>query len=158
MARGFFVSAEDRNPSREEIFRKTIALKENSVDFVVALESALCIHEFAYNGNRALWIAVARGTRIPSVGFPVRDIQPDSAMYMRGVETREFNGVKVQVYSAARTVTYLVKHRDLVGLTRARNAIKECLYWNKCNEQELLHYARLNRVHDIVKQYVRELN
>ena len=44
-------------------------------DFVVALESALRIHEFSTATPHVLWIAMRRGARTPKVDFPLKIVR-----------------------------------------------------------------------------------
>ena len=50
-------------------------LVARGTDFVVALESALRIHEFSTATPHELWIAMRRGARTPKVDFPLKIVR-----------------------------------------------------------------------------------
>ena len=133
---------------------EAIVLKKRSAEFVIALESALRVPGCTSATPHALWSAVPRGARTPSVDFPVEVVRTDAAGYNEGKEDHEFNGVHVQVYSAARTVADLFKFRRRVGLDLALEALKSGLSQKKFSVDELMRYARMNRVANVIRPYV----
>lgn len=133
---------------------EAVVLKKRSVDFVVALESALRVHDFTAATPHALWIAVPRGARAPAVDFPVEVVHVDTAAYKEGIEERKFAGVCVQVYSAARTVADLFKFRRRLGLDLALDALKTGLSRKMFNVDDLMRYARLDRVANVIRPYL----
>ena len=150
LSRGVYATAGAGNVAMVE----AVVLKKRSVDFVLALESALRVHDFTSATPHALWIAMPRGARTPSVDFPVEVVHVDASAYQKGVEVHEFNGVRVRVYSAARTVADLFKFRGRVGLDLALDALKTGLSRRMFSVDELMRYARLNRVANVIRPYV----
>lgn len=133
---------------------EAIVLKKRSAEFVIALESALRVHGFTSATPHALWIAVPRGSRMPSVDFPIEVVRTDAEGYNKGKEEHVFDGVRIQVYSAARTVADLFKFRRRVGLDLALEALKSGLSLKKFSVDELMRYARMNRVANVIRPYV----
>ena len=74
--------------------------------------------------------------------------------YGKGIEVHEFNGVRVQVYSAARTVADLFKFRGRVGLDLAIESLKTGLSKKIFSVDELMRFARLNRMANVIRPYV----
>ena len=133
---------------------EAIVLKKRATEFVVALESALRVHDFTSATPHALWIAIPRGSRTPAVDFPIEVIHANASAYRKGIEVHEFNGVRVQVYSAARTVADLFKFRGRVGLDLAIESLKTGLSKKIFSVDELMRFARLNRVANVIRPYV----
>lgn len=71
-----------------------------------------------------------------------------------GVEEHEFNGTRVRVCSAAKTVADLFKFRNKVGLKIALEALKEGPRQNRFNAVELMKAARADRVANVILPYV----
>lgn len=133
---------------------EAIILKKRAVDFVITLESALRVHDFTSATPHALWIAVPRGARTPAVDFPIEVVRLDPMTYKEGVEEHEFGGVRIPVCSPARTIADLFKFRGRVGLDLALDALKVVLSKKMASVDELMRYARLNRVANIIRPYV----
>lgn len=149
LARGIYAKAgEAYSPMIE-----AVVFAKRGVDFVVSLESALRFHEFTYATPHALWVAIKRGSRRPASDSPIEYITLD-ATYEVGVETHDVDGVKVKVYSAARTVADLFKFRNRVGLEIAIVALKEGLKKKLFTVDELIKYAKLCRVQKIIAPYI----
>lgn len=150
LARGVYATLGAGNVSMVE----AVVLQKRAVDFVVALESALRVHNFTSATPHALWIAVPKGARRPVVEFPVEVIHTDSSIYSEGIEIHEFAGIRVRVYCSARTVADLFKYRSRVGLDLALDALKTGLAKGMFSVDELMHYARIDRVSNILRPYV----
>lgn len=97
---------------------------------------------------------LSRGARVPTVDFPIEVVYANASAYGKGIEVHEFNGVHVQVYSAARTVADLFKFRGRVGLDLAIESLKTGLSKKIFSVDELMRYARLNRVANVIRPYV----
>lgn len=129
-------------------------LAKRGTDFVVALESALRVQDFSTATPHALWIAIGQGVKTPAVPFPLSVVRVTDAALRFGVEEREFNGTRVRVYSAAKTVADLFKFRNKVGLEIALEALKEGLRQNRFNADELMKAARVDRVANVILPYL----
>ena len=150
LARGVYAEAGAGNVSMVE----AAVLARRGTDFVLSLESALRVHDFTSATPHALWVAIRRGARRPSVDFPLEVVVVDRAAYEDGVEEREIAGVGVRVYSAAKTVADLFKFRSRVGLDLAIEALKEGFRLNLFSVDELMRFARTDRVKNVVLPYV----
>ena len=129
-------------------------LAKRGTDFVLSLESALRFHDFTTATPHALWVSIRRGTRRPSVGFPIEVTAVDRETYLEGVEEHDVAGVGVRVYSAAKTVADLFKFRSRVGLELALGALKEGFRRNLFSVDELMRFARVDRVKNVMLPYV----
>jgi len=129
-------------------------LAKRGTDFVLSLESALRFHDFTTATPHALWVSIRRGTRRPSVVFPIEVTAVDRETYLEGVEEHDVAGVVVRVYSAAKTVADLFKFRSRVGLELALGALKEGFRRNLFSVDELMRFARVDRVKNVMLPYV----
>ena len=101
-------------------------LAAKQTDFVVCLLSALRIHEFTTQLPTSLWIAVRQGARMPSIApWPLSCIHLNKTPYEYGIEEHEIDGLKIKVYSAAKTVADCFKFRNKSGLDVALEALRE---------------------------------
>lgn len=129
-------------------------LAQKGTDFVVSLESALQMHGFSNATPHAVWIAMKRGARRPAVDFPLEVLRVHEDALRFGVEERHFDGMRVNVYSAAKTVADLFKFRTRVGLDVALGALKEGLRRRLFSVDELMCAADVDRVKAVVSPYV----
>jgi predicted transcriptional regulator of viral defense system len=68
---------------------------------VVCLATALLFHKVGTQLPREVWLAVPRGTRVPSFAFPpVRVTRIVPALFELGVEEHDIEGGKVRVYAS----------------------------------------------------------
>ena len=63
-------------------------------------------------------------------------------------------GVPVRVYSLPKTVADCFRYRNKIGLDVALEALRECLRSRRCPRDEIHHYARINRVENVMRPYM----
>jgi predicted transcriptional regulator of viral defense system len=117
---------------------------------VACLSTALLFHDLGTQLPREVWLAVPRGTRIPSFAYPpIRVTRIAPALFDLGIEEHRIEGVVVRVYSVARTVVDCFRFRNKVGLDVAMEALIEARRSQRLDLTELDRVAkalRLNRV------------
>ena len=150
LARGVYLTEQDVDFAHLELE----VLARKGADFVVTLESALQMHGFSDATPHAVWIAMKRGSRRPAVDFPLEVVRVHEDALRFGVEERHFDGMRVSVYSAAKTVADLFKFRARVGLDVALGALKEGLRRRLFPVDELMRAADVDRVRALVLPYV----
>lgn len=75
---------------------------------VFCLLTALQFHGLATQLPRQVWIAMPRGSHSPRIDYPpIRMVQRAGCAHLAGVEEHLCNGVKVRIYSPAKTVRLL---------------------------------------------------
>ena len=129
-------------------------LARRGVEFVVALESALRVHDFTSAIPHELCIAMKRGARKPEVGFPLKVVRVDELALKYGAEPTTINGCEVKVYSAAKTVADLFKFRRQVGMEVALEALKNGLRRKLFTVDQLLEAAKVDRVQQVIMPYL----
>ena len=122
---------------------------------VVALESALRIHDFTTALPSTVYWAVQKGAQAPRVDFPCTVLRISGSAYDFAVERHEItDGLTIKVYSAAKTVADLFKFRSRVGVDVAIEALREGLGKRKFTVDQLVDCARVDRVHAVISPYV----
>lgn len=62
------------------------------------------------------------------------------------------------VYSPAKTVADCFKYRNKIGLDLAIEALRDCWERRLCAADELLLFARINRVANVMRPYMESLS
>lgn len=123
-------------------------------DCVIALESALRVHNFTTAVPHSMWVALPRGVRRPSMDFPIEVVLIERGAYSDGIVERCIAGVQVRVYSPAKTVADLFKFRSRTGLDLAIEAMKEGIRLNLFTIDELMRHALIDRVGNVILPYL----
>jgi predicted transcriptional regulator of viral defense system len=122
---------------------------------VICLLSALGVHGIGTQLSPEVWIAIDRRARVPRVrGLPLRVIRFSGPAFTEGIEVRRIEGESVRVYSVAKTVADLFKHRDKVGIEVAIEALREAWRAKKLTIAELDRIAVVDRVDRVMRPYV----
>ena len=94
---------------------------------IVCLLTALRIHELTTESPFEVWMAIGEKDRKPKIDYPpIRIVRPSGQSLSYGVEQRKIEGVKVSVYSSAKTVADCFKYRNKIGLDVAIEALRDC--------------------------------
>jgi predicted transcriptional regulator of viral defense system len=93
---------------------------------VICLLSALRFHRLTTQNPIEIWMAIGVKAWRPRLAHPpLRLIYLSAASLGDGVEEHEVDGVKVKVFSAARTVVDCFRFRSKVGIDVAVEALRE---------------------------------
>ena len=124
----------------------------------MALLSALNFHELGTQNPFEVWLAIDRKARRPSIDYPpIRFVTMSHTGLGEGVERHEIDGVTVTVFCPAKTVADCFKYRNKIGLEVALEALKAGWQARKFTMDELLKYARLCRVANVMQPYMESL-
>lgn len=125
---------------------------------VVCLLSALQFHELTLELPADVWLAFPRGGSLPHASdMLLRTFQMSEETFSEGIETHVIEGVNVRVYSAAKTVADCFKFRSQVGTSVAYEALKNAWTQRKATPSDLVRYAKLCRVHNVMRPYLETL-
>ena len=125
---------------------------------VVCLLSALSFHEIGTQSPRQIWMAIARGSRVPKTTHqPVRVVTFSGSAFTEGVEKHEIEGISVRVYSGAKTIADCFKYRNKLGLDVAIEALRDVVRTRKANVDELLRFADICRVRNVMTPYLESI-
>ncbi|MHB8637547.1 MAG: type IV toxin-antitoxin system AbiEi family antitoxin domain-containing protein [Fimbriimonadaceae bacterium] len=123
-------------------------------DAVIALISALAYHEIGTQLPYQTWIALPAKTWKPQMGRSLRIVKLTEPYYSAGIEQHEIEGVRVKIYSAAKTVADCFRMRSKVGYDTAVEALRDGWRERKFTLDELMHFAKLNRVERVMRPYI----
>ena len=122
---------------------------------IVCLLSALSYYEIGTQNPHQIWMAIDRAMRKPKVDYPpIRIFRFSGPSLKEGIEEKKIEGVSVQVYNPAKTVADCFKYRNKVGIDVAIEALKECWRSRRCEIDELIYYAKICRVRNIMQPYM----
>lgn len=141
------------HPGSEHESLATVATKVPQAVF--CLLTALQFHELTTQLPRQVWIAMPRGSHVPRIDYPpIKMVQMTGGVYSEGIETVERDGVKLRVYSVAKTVADCFKHRNKIGLDVALEALKDVRAKRRATADDLWRYAKLCRVANVMRPYL----
>ena len=131
----------------------TIAAK--TPDAVFCLLTALQFHELTTQLPRQIWIAMPRGSHPPRIDYPpLKLVQFSGEAYSTGIEEVERDGIRLKVYSVAKTVADCFKHRNKIGLDVALEALKDARGRGKASMEDLWRFAKICRVANVMRPYL----
>ena len=79
------------------------------------------------------------------------------ASFFYGIEEHEIDGVKIRVYSAAKTVADCFKYRNKIGQDIALEALRDGCRRNLFSVTELMSAAKVCRVTKIITPYLESI-
>lgn len=122
---------------------------------VICLLSALSFHNLANEIPHKVYIALPQSVKRPRIKYPPIDVVWLSEVaYEAGVEEHLLDGVSVSIYGKAKTITDCFKFRNKIGKDVALEALKEYVLLPEFDVEELLDFARINRVENIMRPYI----
>ncbi|MFT6289350.1 MAG: putative transcriptional regulator of viral defense system [Halieaceae bacterium] len=125
---------------------------------VVALLSALSFHELTTQNPHEIWLAIDRKSWRPKIQYPpVRFVTLSGQLMSEGVERHTVDGEDLKVFSVARTVVDCFKYRHKIGLEVALEALREGWLEKRFTIDELVRYAELCRVKNVMQPYLESL-
>jgi predicted transcriptional regulator of viral defense system len=125
---------------------------------VVALLSALSFHELTTQNPHEIWLAIDRKGWRPKIQYPpVRFVTLSGKLMSEGVECHTVDGEELKIFSIARTVVDCFKYRHKIGLEVALEALREGWREKRFTIDELVRYAELCRVRNVMQPYLESL-
>lgn len=129
---------------------------------VVVLLSALAFHGVGTHRASEVWLQLPINAPTPTFKWPpLRVVRSrlDQA-FTEGIETHQIGGHPVRITSVDRTIVDCFKHRSLVGLEVAVEALRERMsnrQGQRRSLQDLHRYSRLMRVARVMQPYMEAL-
>lgn len=119
---------------------------------VVCLLSALAFHEVTNEIPHSVDVAIEQGAHANKIMYPpVKFYRFAPAAWEAGIETYKVEGHKIRVYNLAKTIADCFKFRNRIGIDVARDALKIAVNEKKSSPQEIMRYAKICRVDNIIK-------
>ena len=125
---------------------------------VVCLISALHFHDLTPEIPHVVSIALLRGTATPKLAWPpVTVYRLSRPVFEAGIEAHMRDGVRLRVYSPAKTIADCFKFRNRLGLDVALDALRSGLSERKVKPAEVMHFARICRVDKVMRPFLEAL-
>ena len=125
---------------------------------VICLISALAFHEITSEIPKYVETAIPKQSHANIITYPpVRVYRFDHQAWREGVEEHRIDGHTVRVYSPAKTIADCFKFRNKIGVNVARDAIKTAIAEKRVRPQEIMKYAKICRVSNIIKPILETL-
>jgi predicted transcriptional regulator of viral defense system len=125
---------------------------------VVCLLSALRFHGLTNQNPFEVWMAVARKAWRPKAGtLPLRLVFASGPAFSEGVEEHDVEGVRVRVYSAAKTVADCFRYRNKIGVDVAVEALRDFRKRHPKDLDDLWRFSEIDRVSRVIRPYLESL-
>lgn len=154
LSRGVYHLTSHELPAKPDV----TAVMRRSPKAVLCLVSALDFHEVGTQIPAEVHIALPRHARPPRIRYPrVRVVHMSPASLEAGVEERVTKGIHLRVFSIAKTVVDCFKYRSTVGLDVAVEALQKVIRERRATPGEIMEYARVDRVQNVIRPYLEAL-
>ncbi len=122
---------------------------------VICLISALSFHEMTTQIPHAISIALAQGSDTPRLDYPPISIHRFSKeALLAGVDVHHIDDVPVRVYSPEKTLADCFKFRNKIGMEVVLEALKLYKLRKEFKAGEILKFAKICRVENIMRPYL----
>jgi predicted transcriptional regulator of viral defense system len=122
---------------------------------IICLLSALAFHGLTVQNPSSVWMAIAPSARKPAPSMPpIRIARFSGPALTSGIEIHRTEGVRIRVYSVAKTVADLFKYRNKIGTDVAVEALRETLRTRRASMNEIVRAAKICRVSRVMKPYL----
>ncbi|MFZ4100207.1 MAG: type IV toxin-antitoxin system AbiEi family antitoxin domain-containing protein [Chlamydiia bacterium] len=122
---------------------------------IICLISALSYHNLTTQVPHRVSVAVPRNSRVPSLHYPPLLVHRFSGpAYSSGIEEHPMDGLIVKIYSPEKTLADCFKFRNKIGMDVVLEALRLYKLRRGLNVDELLNYARICRVENVMRPYL----
>jgi len=122
---------------------------------VICLLTALRFHGLTTQNPFEVWMAIeSKAWRPTRRSVNVRLVHFSGQAFDEGIEEHDAGGVRIRVYSAAKTVADCFKFRNKIGIDVAVEALKDFTRLHRGGANKLAHFARICRVSRVMQPYL----
>ncbi|PCK04349.1 MAG: transcriptional regulator [Alteromonadaceae bacterium] len=122
---------------------------------VLCLVSALAWHGITTQIPHRVHLAVPRQARLPELDYPpVQGYRFAESAFGAGIQTHAVDNTALQIYNPERTLADCFKFRNKIGLDVALEALQLYKARLKTKPAEILKYAKLCRVDQVMRPYL----
>ena len=126
---------------------------------VLCLLSALRFYQMTTQLPHEVWLAIGPKTKKPKAnGLALRVVRFSGKALTSGIEEHSIEGVRVRIYSPAKTVADCFKYRNKIGLDVALEALRDCKKQRRATVDDLWRYAKVCRVANVMRPYLEALS
>jgi predicted transcriptional regulator of viral defense system len=125
---------------------------------IICLISALYFYDLTTQIPHQIYIALPRNTKTPKIEYPpLKVFHFSERTYMAGIEEQTIDNIKIRIYSREKTITDCFKYRKKFGIEIAIEALKDYMRQPNPNLNNIMKYARINRVEKFIRPYIETL-
>ena len=125
---------------------------------VICLVSALSFHGLTTQIPHAVSIAITKTMRNPAISYPPLNVyRYDESSFQAGIERHLIDGVSISVYCPEKTLADCFKFRNKIGMDVVLEAVKRYRGKGTLKIAELMKYAEICRVANIMRPYLESL-
>ena len=122
---------------------------------VICLLSALSFHDLTTHVPHKVDIALPSGAEQPRLEQPPFKVYRFTGKsFTEGIEEHIIDGVRVRVYSVEKTLADCFKFRNKIGIDTAVEALRLYRQRGKIKSGELMKFAVICRVKDVMQPYL----
>lgn len=125
---------------------------------VICLISALYHYHLTVQIPKWIDIAVPQKYKIPALDNPpVRFHWLSDSVFYSGIQTHDFNGIEVRIYSPEKTIVDCFRLRKKIGIATALEGLKMYLRQKSINLPLLRKLAQESRIIQLIDPYIEAL-
>jgi predicted transcriptional regulator of viral defense system len=154
-ARGLYQLAETEPPANPDLVYVTRLIP----DAVVCLISALAVYQLTTQIPHKVYIALPRKNRkAPRLAYPpLQIIWLQDKPYQSGQVNYSIDGFDIPIYDPEKTIADCFKFRNKIGQDVALEALTTYMKRPRPNINQLMKYARVDRIKNILTPYLEVL-
>ncbi len=125
---------------------------------VLCMVSALNYYELTNQIPHQIDIALPQDAEKPRLEYPpLRIFWLSKKSYITGIEEEKIDSIRFKIYNREKTISDCFKFRNRIGMDVAIEALQMYLKIPESDIPSLLHYAKINRVENVIKPYIQAL-
>ena len=122
---------------------------------VICLISALSFHEMTTQIPHSISVALAKGSDTPRLDYPPISIHRFSKeALLASIDVHHIDNVPIRIYSPEKTLADCFKFRNKIGMDVVLEALKLYKIRKEFKSGEMLKYAKICRVENIMRPYL----
>ena len=121
---------------------------------IICLLTALRFHNMTVQNPFKIWIAIHHKAHTPKINMPIKIIRMTGEAFTEGNVKYNIDNMQVNIYNPAKTVADCFKFRNKIGMEVVLEALREYIEQQKGSIDELWKYAKIDRVHNIIRPYI----
>ena len=154
ISRGVYQLAYQEPPGNPDLV--SVALRIPKA--VICLISALHFYGLTTQIPHKVYIALPQSAEKPRLEFPPLDIVwLSEKSYRAGITEQQVDDIPIKIYSREKTIADCFKFRNKIGIDIALEALRDYLKLPDRQLDQLLVYARIDRVESLISRYLEAL-
>jgi len=125
---------------------------------IICLISALHFYGMTTQIPHKVYIALPQAAEKPRLDFPPLDIVwLSEKSYRAGITEQQVDDIPIKIYSREKTIADCFKFRNKIGIDVALEALRDYVKLPDRQIDQLLVYARIDRVESLISRYLEAL-